>query len=69
MYEIKRPKRVSFMRGYLMVRFEVTRSLVILHGVDFPSDDGTPIGLHLIEAVVLSRTTSDRYLFNRTSFS
>lgn len=52
-----------------MVRFEVIRSLVILHGVDFPSDDGTPIGLHLIEAVVLSRTTSDRYLFNRTSFS
>ena len=42
-----------------MVRFEVTRSLIILHGVDFPSDDRSPIGLHLIEAMVPSRTMSD----------
>jgi hypothetical protein len=42
-----------------MVRFEVTRSLVILHGVDFPGDNGSPAGLHFIEAMVLSMTTSD----------
>ena len=52
-----------------MVRLEVTGSLVILHGVDFPSDDGSPVGLHLIEAMVVSRTTSDEYLYKWNSFS
>jgi hypothetical protein len=42
-----------------MVRFETTSSLVILHGVDFPGDDGSPARLHLIEAMVLGMTTSD----------